>query len=133
MKQGMKGKQKPLRGEDWGLWRALSEGMSERLDDVLQNNNVRAFSEWRWYWKCIFYKYFCKHCQTLSRLGPVTMTGPRSCSELSSRVKAWEASFFPASKGCQPEMKLLQSLELYGHEAGLLAWNLIPEPLYVSK
>lgn len=32
---------------------------------------------------------FCKHC----RLCPVTMTGPRSCSELSnSKVKAWEGS-----------------------------------------
>jgi len=81
-------------------------------------------------WECILYRYLAE----VAGLGRVTVTGARSCPELCSRrVKSWEAGFSLLSNCCQPELKLLQSAEMYDHEASLLVWNLVPEGMYVSK
>lgn len=75
------------------------------------------------------YRYLAK----IAKSSPVTVTGARSCSELcNSKIEAWEAGFSFLCNSCQPEIKLLQSVEQYGCEAGLLLWNLIAEGMYVS-
>lgn len=86
----------------------ISDEMRERLGDTFQNN-VKSLFQVRTVLEMLPLQVFRERCQTLSSHHDWGMT----CSELSnSRMKAWEASFSLVSKGCQPEMKLLQSVEL---------------------
>lgn len=124
----MKAREESVRGEDWELWRVsalMNSGeVGERPYDVSQNNSVGLCSRSGQYWECILYRYLAK----VARPSPVSITGDRSCSELcNSTAKAWEAGCSLLSNCCQHEIKLLQSVELYGCEAGFLVWNLIPE------
>lgn len=84
MKKGMKAKEKTCEGEDWELWRVLSQMKWERGWVIHSRTMLRVFSRWGQYWKCILYKYFAN----VARLCPVTMTG--AWHALSSVTAEWK-------------------------------------------